>query len=86
MTIRVVAMQKQGVKSKVFYLNPSEPKSQQLYMAVMDNAMKIEILTVFNDKTNEYEEVTSLFQTSFLNNLAQQITTQLIYHNQAKAL
>jgi hypothetical protein len=85
MKIKVVAMQKLGNRTNVFYLNSMEPKSQQLYMAVLLD-LSIEILTVYNQNTDQYEDVTALFQPTFLNNLSQHISNQLIHYNQAKAL
>lgn len=84
MTIRVVANEDLGSRTNVFYLNSMEPKSQQLYMAVMDR-LTIDVLTVYNLKTDRFEDVTALFQPSFLHSLSQQLTNQLRSH-QAKAL
>jgi hypothetical protein len=85
LTLRVVAKEDYENKTKVFYLNSTEPKSQQLYMAMI-NGSEIVSLTIYNLKSNQFEEVTALFQPSFLNNLSQQLLNQLIYYNQAKAL
>lgn len=85
MTLRVVAKEDYENKTKVFYLNSTEPKSQQLYMAII-NGSEIVTLTIYNVISNQFEEVTALFQPSFLNNLSQQLLNQLINYNQAKAL
>lgn len=85
MTIKIVAMQNNVNKTNVYYLNTMEPKAQQLYMAVMTN-LTIEILTVYNQQTDRFEDVTALFQPTFLDNLSQHLSNQLINFEQAKAL
>jgi hypothetical protein len=85
MSIRVVAKEDLDSRTKVFYLNQNEPRQQQLYMAVIEG-LSIDTLTVYNVKTDKFEEVTALFQPSFLTDLYQQLSNQLISQNQAKAL
>jgi hypothetical protein len=85
MTIRVVAKQDLGRRTNVFYLNSNEPKSQQLYMAIMDG-LSIITLTAYNLKTDQFEDVTALFQPTFLHKLSQQITNQFHDLDQVKVL
>jgi hypothetical protein len=74
--IKVVAKKSDGLKTKVYYLNQTEPKMQQLYMAILNDS-KIKILTTYNYETNQFEEITALFPISFLQKLTQQILLQL---------
>jgi hypothetical protein len=74
--IKVIAKKADYLRTKVFYLNQNEPKAQQLYMAILKNE-KIDILTIYNSETNQYEEVTSIFPLTFLSSLSKQILVQL---------
>ncbi|MCM3160123.1 hypothetical protein KDJ21_023155 [Metabacillus litoralis] len=76
MKIKVIAKKADHLRTTVFYLNQDEPKAQQLYMAILKNE-KIDILTIYNSETNQYEEVTSIFPLTFLSLLSQQILMQL---------
>ncbi len=76
MKIKVVAKRELSQQTTVYYLNLTEPKHQQLYMGLFkDN--ELTALTIYNPNTKNYEEVTSLFPQSFLQNLSNQITMQL---------
>ncbi|KKI93972.1 hypothetical protein WQ54_00020 [Bacillus sp. SA1-12] len=84
MNIRVVAKKDHGKATKIYFLNLTEPKHQQLYMAIMDDSV-MNILTVYNLKSNMFEDVTCLFSQSFLLSLSHQLLNQL-RSPQAKAL
>lgn len=85
MTIKVIAKENLGYQAKVFYLNTSEPKAQQLYMAIIVD-LCINTLTVYNIKTDHFEDVTSLFHPSLIHDLSYQITNQLPPLDKDKAL
>jgi|GEM_PF-4490966 len=74
--IKVIAIKKGRIYTKIYYLNLLEPKNKQLYMAIF-NKTELSILTIFNSLTDQYEEVTSLFPVSFLQNLSEQIFAQI---------
>ncbi|HZH62285.1 MAG TPA: hypothetical protein VEY70_22505 [Metabacillus sp.] len=76
MAIKVIAIKKGSIYTKIYYLNLLEPKNKQLYMAIY-NKTELSILTIFNSLTDQYEEVTSLFPVSFLQNLSEQIFAQI---------
>ncbi|MGM7720044.1 hypothetical protein [Metabacillus sp. Hm71] len=84
MSVRVVAKEDQNKTTKIYFLNLTEPKHQQLYMAIFDGTI-INTLTVYNLKSNMYEDVTCLFSQPFLLSLSHQLLKQLI-SPQAKAL
>ncbi|MBU7591797.1 hypothetical protein [Metabacillus halosaccharovorans] len=76
MTIKVIALKQHLSQTKVYYLNLTEPKNQQLYMMIFEKG-ELLTLTSYNTRKGQYEEVTSLFPKSFLQNLSEHIYFQI---------
>ena len=76
MTIKVIALKQHLSQTKVYYLNLAEPKNQQLYMMILEKG-ELLTLTSYNTRKDQYEEVTSLFPKSFLQNLSEHIYFQI---------
>lgn len=76
MTFKVIALKQTLTQTKIYYLNLFEPKDQQLYMALYEKTT-LSTLTIYNALTDQYEEVTSIFPESFLQNLSTQLISQI---------
>ncbi len=85
MKIRVVSVEEIGNKTKIFFLNETEPKPLQLYMAITDH-LSLELLTVFNLDTNQFEDVTTLFTKEYLQNLNDLLLVDVSPVKQSKVL
>ena len=79
MTLKVVAKEEFHGQTKIFFLNLKEPKPLQLFMMVVSNN-SIELLTNYNPNTDTYEDVTALYQPTFLQHLSLEIVNQLPPH------
>ncbi len=79
MHIKLIAFKEDTYHSvtSIYYLNLSEPKHQQLHMAIFTNE-DLEILTCYNPTTHTYEEITTMFPKQHLTHLSAQIRSQTV--------
>ncbi|MFC0272499.1 hypothetical protein ACFFIX_13745 [Metabacillus herbersteinensis] len=86
MDVRVIAKKVLGDRLDIYYLNKSEPKTSQLYLAIFNKNHKPS-LTVYNFDNKRYEEVTALFSDEFIQDLSDVLLHQAdLIVQQAEAL